>query len=592
MDGKARLKPPDDTNGRQAGGGLRGLPQRYTIRETDSGRVLTCVEAPNITVQVNRGMSVSAASARKAPSFTIYLDGVAQSEPFMDLEKQIYNFDHHEGVLRQFTLSTCEQVLVMVLKGMDLRGRDWKVYANEPDLDTLLAIWLILNHVRLQPRESGGLQFLNMLIRLEGIIDTHGLEMMSLSGFPPDLLARGKRAVDYLRAEEVELKRNGVWEESDPLEHTALILHKIDRLVYKTADFTDFKDLRELARVEIANNRIAVVVEADLGIYELEPYLNRMYGESLGIVALRKDGDNYTLRRLDPFMPGDLHRVYRKLNDMDPAVRCRTDGSRWGGSGDIGGSPRGVGTQLSPDEIARAFRDAFQKPGLIGNLRRMVAATAVTAGLIFVSVLAHPHLARMTWIAGTPVEGLLSRTAFFFFLTLAIGSLLCTYLFSRRKVWLFGLTGASGKDWWLLLPFVMLAAAAGGVYSPKNQLLEFHPFDRIFYGFILIPLALEILFRGLAHGILIRGHAVQTAESRWFFSYPVVVSGLLYAFCIVFLATSPLLGQGAFELQSAARSFFAAFAFGLAAGFVRERSQSLLPAALFHGMAIAALFLI
>jgi hypothetical protein len=46
------------------------------------------------------------------------------SEPFMDLEKQIYNFDHHEGCKRPFTLSTCEQVLVMILKGMDLRGPD------------------------------------------------------------------------------------------------------------------------------------------------------------------------------------------------------------------------------------------------------------------------------------------------------------------------------------------------------------------------------------------------------------------------------------------------------------------------------------
>jgi len=53
----------------------------------------------------------------------------------MDLEKQIYNFDHHEGCVRPFMLSTCEQVLVMILKGMDLRGRDWCVFANDPDLD-------------------------------------------------------------------------------------------------------------------------------------------------------------------------------------------------------------------------------------------------------------------------------------------------------------------------------------------------------------------------------------------------------------------------------------------------------------------------
>ena len=125
------------------------LPQRYAVKDIRGKKVLNCLEAPNLTVVIQRGLTVSAATARKSPPGTIFLDGVAQSEPFMDHEKKIYNLDHHEGCVRAFTFSSCEQVLVMILKGLDLRDREWFIYANEPDLDTILAIWLLLNHQRI-----------------------------------------------------------------------------------------------------------------------------------------------------------------------------------------------------------------------------------------------------------------------------------------------------------------------------------------------------------------------------------------------------------------------------------------------------------
>lgn len=231
---------------------IRTLPERYTIMDRDNKRVLICLEAPNIGVHVEAGLTISASAMRKSAPCTIYLDGVAQSEPFMDLEKQIYNFDHHEKCMRPFTLSTCEQVLVMILKGMDLRGRDWSVFANEPDLDTILAIWLILNHVRIQQKEFGGLNRLCALVRLEGIIDSHGLEMTALSGFPPKPLLNTKKMIDYLRADEVDLKSKGAWKENDFLEYTALILSKVDRIIYKSEELGDVKDVRELARVDSA----------------------------------------------------------------------------------------------------------------------------------------------------------------------------------------------------------------------------------------------------------------------------------------------------------------------------------------------------
>ena len=130
------------------------LPERYIVKSSDNDRVLICLEAPSLNVHVEAGLSISGSMVRKSPPGTIFLDGVAQSAPFMDHERQIYNLDHHEGCVRAFTLATCEQALVMYMKGLDLKGREWNIFANEPDLDTILAIWIILNHDRIGRQEA------------------------------------------------------------------------------------------------------------------------------------------------------------------------------------------------------------------------------------------------------------------------------------------------------------------------------------------------------------------------------------------------------------------------------------------------------
>jgi len=563
------------------------LPQRYVINESSDGRILTCLEAPNIAVQIEIGLTISASAAHKSFPGTIYLDGVARCEPFMDHERQIYNFDHHEGCLRPFTLSTCEQVLVMILKGLDLRGREWRVFANEPDLDTILAIWLIFNHLRIQQKDSGRRRFLYALVRLEGIIDSHGLEMTEFGGFPPDLEKITKRVINYLRAEEVDLKKKAMWEEKDSLEYTALILQKIDRIIYRSHDLADFKELKELARVELAGGRIAAVVEADLGIYELEPSLHRVYGESLGLVILKKGEGLYTLRRLNPFMSGDLNDVYPILNHMDPAVRCRTNSHQWGGSGDIGGSPRGISTKLSPGEIAQACRDAFQNPSAADYVIHFLYAMLAVCAIIGAASISKLYLSSSSWLSDTAAAGLVSKTDLSFFVALILFTTASIVLISRGRLWQFGIRVPIGStNWIILLPVLVLSAMGNGVYFPNSafRLLNFN--ESVIYIFIAIPLASELLFRGLAHGILSGGTTAQSCNSRWSFSFATVASAIMYAAfisCIVFL---PEILEGTFQAKSIMETAFAAIVFGLANGFVRERSHSIFPAIVFHALSV------
>ncbi len=150
------------------------LPERYTVKSSEDERTLLCLEAPNINVHIDAGLSISGSVVRKSPAGTIFLDGVAQCEPFMDHERQVYNLDHHEGCVRAFTLATCEQALVMYMKGLDLQSREWNIFANEPDLDTILAIWIILNHARIGQQDHSQRRILFSLIRYEGNIDALG----------------------------------------------------------------------------------------------------------------------------------------------------------------------------------------------------------------------------------------------------------------------------------------------------------------------------------------------------------------------------------------------------------------------------------
>lgn len=62
------------------------------------------------------------------------------------------NFNHHEGVVRLATASTSEQVLIALKTGFSdtFRLDDLNMYINDPDQDTALALWILINHDRLE----------------------------------------------------------------------------------------------------------------------------------------------------------------------------------------------------------------------------------------------------------------------------------------------------------------------------------------------------------------------------------------------------------------------------------------------------------
>lgn len=568
------------------------LPERYSIKSNGDERVLICLEAPNLNVHIESGLAINASMARKSPAGTIFLDGVAQCEPFMDHERQVYNLDHHEGCVRAFTLATCEQTLVMYMKGLDLRGREWHIFANDPDLDAILAIWILLNHARIGRQDSTQRRILFALVRYEGIIDSLGLELKELSALPPELMRKIQRVVDHLRSDEIALKKEGRWEKTDFLTHSISILHKIDQIFFKPSDFADYKGIEELARIDLTDQRIAAVVEADMGIYEIEPHLNKLYGNRLGVVFLKKGDTSYTARQMDLFMPINLDDVYERLNFVDPAVKCRTHANKWGGATDIGGSPRDMGTMLTPVEIAQTCRDAVHRLGFGQQAYRFGLTAALIGLIVLCAQIIRLYWSPTDWFTDRQLHEFWILSDFGFLSALAAGTIFSLPFIACRKPWQYGWIRPVGNNWWFFLPVVLATGFFGGVWMPESFQKGQSWNLVILLGIFGIPLTTELLFRSLAHGLLTQGAKIQRNDTRWFISWPIAGSTIIYVVYIMSLLLINNEQISSLQLGGLAISLLSAALFGLSLGMVRERSQSLFPPMLFHVLAAAIAFII
>ena len=362
------------------------LKSRYRIREIGGVRFLTCVEAPTLRVRIESGVTATAQEARAAPPGTIFLDGAAQAAPFADPVRRIYNLDHHEGCVRSFTLSACEQAMVLVRKGLDLRSREWTIRVNDADLDAVLAIWVLLNHLRLSDPNDPVRNEIMPLLRLEGAIDAQGLDLQDLCALPPALLEETRRRMDRLRDHERHLKASHRWQRVDPVEYVRERLAQIDSLVYSTTIFDDLVDIEELGRTEIGDGSVALACRTRSGIYEVERELRRLHGPQLGLIVLEQRPGVYTLRQVNPSLSAELDAVYAHLNLVDANAGSASSGNRWGGSGEIGGSPRSSGSKLSTSQVLDVCRHAFAPVSAGRRLRGLVRAVSTTVFVVLAAV--------------------------------------------------------------------------------------------------------------------------------------------------------------------------------------------------------------
>ena len=357
-------------------------------------------------------------------------------------------------------------------------------------------------------------------------------------------------------------------------------------MIYPADYFEAFRGIEELAKVELIDSRIAVVCRCDCGIYELEQELKRLYGRRLGVVVLQKGDGAYTLRQVDPFLPVNLEAAYQKLNVLDPAVEATGSADRWGGSAEIGGSPRRSGTALGPVDIADALRLAYRRPTVFDRVRSV--ATAFGSSAV-------PMIAAWAAVFGisdgdVTADRLVAQYSLLFLGVGLVTTLLLVLLLGRHgRFRLYGFQWPQGFRWALVTPIVLIGAVAGGIWlfwplSFAGRLPG--PSGWASWAILLgFPLLAEILFRGLAHGIMIESYSVQHSHGRWFVSWPVAISALFYALWTLPFLNLTLAGE-IWPLASWISVPLGALICGVGFGISRERSGSLIAPLAMHTLAL------
>ena len=99
------------------------------------------------------------------------------------------------------------------------------------------------------------------------------------------------------------------------------------------------------------------------------------------------------------------------------------------------------------------------------------------------------------------------------------------------------------------------------------------------------PLLAEVAFRGVAQGIMVHDFSVQHSQGRWFLSWPVVVSTLLFVAWTWILRPLVITDLWWPGLSSWILPVGAAVG-GVALGMARERSGSLLASLGLHYLAV------
>jgi hypothetical protein len=281
------------------------------------------------------------------PPFSIALDGFVNDAPNYDEDTRHINFDHHHGVVREATMATADQVYMAVKGGLfqSFRNEDGpfaNIYVNDPDQDTCLAVFILLNHEMFEGASS--IPHFNRLLNLDSKFDiTGGAFLINLRDelleshawiFQPytDLRTSGK-----LSSADENIMRDCI--EAVCARITKFIMGESGKLKLDT-------------RHTVLNT--STVVPGFMLVEEIGGNSARYHLFSIGmnafisIVARRPDGKYvYSIGRRSRYIPFPVKELFDILNKEEGLTRE----NGWGGSDIIGGSSRSLGSSLEPERV-------------------------------------------------------------------------------------------------------------------------------------------------------------------------------------------------------------------------------------------------
>jgi len=359
---------PSDDRYRLTMAEFEGKQQKALVRtdiRSDSG-------APNrLFVIRSYRKSISDLMHVKHPDNTIYIDGACEG-PYIDARRRIYSLDHHGNCIRQFTMASCEQALLLARYGhVDSTG--FNIVANDPDMDTVLAAWALMNADNLAYRDDV-FRKMNPIYLLAGNVDRHGFgyEEMVL---PDEIIRRTREKILWFHNHEEEEKKKDRWGNIDYAEFTERVFRDID-------DYAFYQDSPEEEVVIQGQETLEIPGSGGQTVLFVRSNEGGIYGAIRELVIRKKDkncacvvwtdGKNrWTIKTTGIITKYDLRPVFERLRDEEEKARVAKNvldldllKSNWGGEATIGGQPRyydGSGPFIDGDKIRSIVMEELAK---------------------------------------------------------------------------------------------------------------------------------------------------------------------------------------------------------------------------------------
>jgi hypothetical protein len=289
------------------------------------------------------------------PEYTIALDGAVIGPPKYDIQGKRVNFNHHENVDRLCTRATCAQVLLAIKQGLfKLFQKNGKphasIFVNDCDQDVCTAWYLLKHYIITQQIDQEHRHRLRQLVQMEDLLDATA----GAYPFPIDdpLLAELAWIYDpynkFRASGEIDKKEKGAYEK---------VIHdvenRITRFIHNEGDEIELD-----TRYEILNEQHGWVIVKEIGANARTGLFADNHQAFLS-VRQRPDGNyNYALGRMSIFIEKfDIPKFLKALNKAEGL----TNKTGWGGSQTIAGSPRVLGSNLTPKEVIEIMNNVIKK---------------------------------------------------------------------------------------------------------------------------------------------------------------------------------------------------------------------------------------
>ncbi|PIN89467.1 hypothetical protein COU60_03670 [Candidatus Pacearchaeota archaeon CG10_big_fil_rev_8_21_14_0_10_34_76] len=293
---------------------------------------------------------------KKTPRGSIALDGVVLGGPKYDEDTLHVNFDHHDGVAREATMSTARQVM-FAIKGNLMKSLFWQtglakipVYVNDPDQDVALSVWLLDRHKSLEGTQS--IPIVNRLLELTDKLDITG------GGYPMNLDDGLLSTHNWIFAPYNDLRKSGALASANEAVICSTLesmTGRIDQLVMGQAEKRELDTRHEI----LYDSPSGFKIVNEIGGSEARYFLfSQGLDAYISLVAIRPDNRNvWTVGRRSPYIPFPINELFGVYN----ALEGLPEGEGWGGSNIVGGSSRKHGSGLSWEQLAEATVGHLQK---------------------------------------------------------------------------------------------------------------------------------------------------------------------------------------------------------------------------------------